>query len=261
MAAFQRRAAVAADAAQLMDALPPLARVLRYGNVRETDVSHVADIVGGLVARIVVGLPLAVSALDDDAAAGLAGRIDRVDAAVGLLERDELRAPWRGALASLARRTNVHGRVTGRCTRILHDAGLLEPAVLGRRMSLTLSAGHDPATGAAWIEGFLGRSGLVLLHDETLLRLIDGWLSGVRGDAFTHILPVLRRTFSTFPAAERRQIGEHVRRFGGSSSPNGPGPGRTGTVSADAPDEALDPDRTALVLPVLRRILGAGGSR
>jgi Family of unknown function (DUF5682) len=263
MAAFQRRAAVAADAAQLMDALPPLARVLRYGNVRETDVSQVADIVDGLVARIVVGLPLAASALDDDAAAGLAGRIDRADAAVGLLERDELRAGWRGALAGLAGRTDVHGRVTGRCTRILHDAGLLEPAELGRRMSLTLSPGHEPAAGAAWIEGFLGRSGLVLLHDEALLRLIDGWLAGVRDDAFTQILPVLRRTFSTFPAGERRQIGERARRFGGSSSHNGARPAGTGIGDAGsaAAGEPLDPERTALVLPVLRRILGAGGSQ
>jgi Family of unknown function (DUF5682) len=260
MAAFQRRAAVAADAAQLMDALSPLARVLRYGNVRETDVSQVSDVVGGLVSRIVVGLPLAASALDDDAAAGLAGRIDRVDAAVGLLERDELRIPWRGALASLAVRADVHGRVTGRCTRILHDAGLLEPAELGRRMSLTLSPGQDPAAAAAWIEGFLGRSGLVLLHDEALLRLIDGWLAGVGGDAFTQILPVLRRTFSTFPAGERRQLGERARRFGSVSSHNGPGPGRTG-IDDPASGEALDPERTALVLPVLRLILGAGGAR
>jgi Family of unknown function (DUF5682) len=259
MAAFQRRAAVAADAAQLMDALPPLARVLRYGNVRETDVSQVADIVSGLVARIVVGLPLAASALDDDAAAALAARIDKVDAAVGLVERDELRTGWRGGIAGLARRSDVHGRVTGRCTRILHDAGLLEPAELGRRMGLTLSPGQDPAGAAAWIEGFLGRSGLVLLHDETLLRLIDGWLARVRGEAFTQILPVLRRTFSTFPAGERRQIGERIRRLRGSSLPNGPapsggGPAETGPVAATG--EPLDPGRAALVLPVLRRILG-----
>jgi hypothetical protein len=267
MAAFQRRAAVAADAAQLMDALPPLARVLRYGNVRETDVGQVADVVSGLVARIVVGLPLAASALDDDAAAGLAARIDKVDAAVGLLERDELRAPWRGALASLAGRADVHGQVTGRCTRILHDAGLLEPAELGRRVSLTLSAGHDAAAAAAWIEGFLGRSGLVLLHDETLLRLIDGWLANVRADAFTQILPVLRRTFSTFPAGERRQIGERVRRFGGSSLHNGPALGGAGFGAAAGEAEEIDPQRAALVLPVLRLILGAsegaseGGAR
>jgi hypothetical protein len=267
MAAFQRRAAVAADADQLMDALPPLARVLRYGNVRETDMGQVAGVVSGLVARIVVGLPVAASALDDDAAAALAARIDNVDAAVGLPERDELRAPWRGALASLAGRSDVHGRVTGRCTRILHDAGLLEPAELGRRVSLTLSAGHDAAAAAAWIEGFLGRSGLVMLHDETLLRLIDGWLASVRADAFTQILPVLRRTFSTFPAGERRQIGERVRRFGGSSLHNGPALSGARLGAAAGAAEEIDPQRAALVLPVLRLILGAsegaseGGAR
>ena len=152
------------------------------------------------------------------------------------------------------------GLVTGRCTRILHDAGLLEPAELGRRMSLTLSPGNDPAGAAAWIEGFLGRSALVLLHDETLLRLIDGWLAGVRAELFTQILPVLRRTFSTFPAGERRQIGERVRGFGGTSMHNGParsgsGLSRTGSgVTGDA--EELDLERAALVLPVLRLILG-----
>jgi hypothetical protein len=257
MAAFQRRAAVAADAAQLMDALPPLARVLRYGNVRETDVSQVSDIVGGLVARIVVGLPLAASSLDGDAAAGLAARIDKVDAAVGLLEREDLRAPWRGALAGLAGRADVHGLVTGRCTRILHDAGLLEPAELGRRMSLTLSPGNDPAGAAAWIEGFLGRSALVLLHDETLLRLIDGWLAGVQADGFTQILPVLRRTFSTFPAGERRQIGERVRRFAGTTVHNGAArSGADAGSSASGDADELDRGRAELVLPVLRLILG-----
>jgi hypothetical protein len=197
-----------------------------------------------------VGLPLAASSLDDEAAAGLAARIDKVDAAVGLLERDDLRAPWRGALAGLAGRADVHGLVTGRCTRILHDAGLLDPAELSRRMSLTLSPGNDPAGAAAWIEGFLGRSALVLLHDETLLRLIDGWLGGVRAVAFTQILPVLRRTFSTFPAGERRQIGERVRRFGRTTVHNGAGSVATGNA------EELDLERAALVLPVLRLILG-----
>jgi hypothetical protein len=246
MDAFQEQAAVAADAAQLMDALPPLARVLRYGNVRATDASQVEGVVDGLVARIVVGLPLAAAALDDDAAGQLSERIDSVDSAIGLLERDELRDPWRAALARLSERTDVHGRVTGRCTRILHDAGRLEPGELESRMRLTLSPGNDPAAGAAWIEGFLGRSGLVLLHDETLLRLVDGWLAAVNADTFTQLLPVLRRTFSTFAAGERRQIGERVKRLDQAT----PAP------SSTAAGEELDPERAALVLPVLRLILG-----
>ena len=59
MARVEAEAAVASDVTQLMDALPPLANVLRYGNVRKTDTAMVAHAVVGLVARICVGLPLA----------------------------------------------------------------------------------------------------------------------------------------------------------------------------------------------------------
>jgi hypothetical protein len=66
----------------------------------------------------------------------------------------------------------------------------------------------------------------------------------VNADTFTRLLPVLRRTFSTFPAGERRQIGERVGRLGGAQP-----------AAVDGDDE-LDPERAALVLSVLRLILG-----
>jgi hypothetical protein len=247
MAAFEERAAVGADATQLMETLPPLVRVLRYGNVRATDASHVAHIVEGLVARIVVGLPLAARSLDDDAASDLAARIDAVDSALSLLDRDELRDRWRAVLERLADRDDLHGRVTGRCTRILHDSDVLELGELERRVGAALSTGNDPAIGSAWIEGFLGQSGLVLLHDETLLRLVDRWLADVGEAALTQVLPVLRRTFSTFPSGERRRIGERVRQLGGPSRAS----------SASALDATIDRERAELVLPILQLILGA----
>jgi hypothetical protein len=246
MDAFQQRAALAGDATVLMDALPPLARVLRYGNVRATDARQVAGVVDGLVARIVVGLPLAAAALDDGAAEQLHARIDAVDAAIGMLERDDLRQPWREALGRLAERDDVHGRVVGRANRILHDAGALDAGEVARRVGRTLSPANDPAAGATWIEGFLTGSGLVLLHDQALLGLIDRWLVEVRDEPFRQLLPVLRRTFSEFPAGERRQIGARLKRLDASSAAG----------AADAGDpEPLDHERAALVLPVLRLIV------
>ena len=53
----------------LMQALPPLASVLRYGNVRQTDTAMIAQVVDGLAARVCIGLPGACAALNDDAAA------------------------------------------------------------------------------------------------------------------------------------------------------------------------------------------------
>ena len=244
MRAFEERAAVGSDVAQLMDALPPLARVARYGSVRETDVAAITGVVDGLAIRIAIGLAGAVSALDDDAAQYMAARISGVHAALAMLERAELRERWEAALDAIVTRAGVHGLVTGRAARLLLDAGALSAEEAARRLSLALSPGTAPAHAAAWIEGFLSGGGTVLVHDDVLLRVLDDWVAEVGGDGFRDALAVLRRTFATFAAAERRQIGERLARAGAG--------GRT----AAAADGELDEARAAQVLPLLARILG-----
>jgi hypothetical protein len=92
---------------------------------------------------------------------------------------------------------------------------------------------------------------MLLVHDERLLALVDAWLTGVPTEAFTDVLPLLRRTFSAYEAGVRRTLGELVRR----------GPGARGSAEAAAsgipgfaPD--LDPERADAVLPVLSLLLG-----
>jgi hypothetical protein len=243
MRAFQERAAVGSDVPQLMDALPPLARVVRYGNVRDTDVDAVSDVVDGLLARITIGLAGAVSSLDDDASQQMATKVSAVNGALALLERHDLRQPWEQTLAAVVERNDVHGLVAGRAARLLMDRGRLAAEQAARRLSLALSPGTDASQAAAWIEGFLSGGGLVLVHDDALLGVIDGWVGTVDDDAFTSSLPVLRRTFATFAPAERRQIGERLGRG-------------ARTVAVSDLDSELDHERAAQVLPLLAQILG-----
>ena len=77
LARIQSMSAVATDVGHLMTALPPLARVLRYGNVRKTDAALVEPVVGSLLARISAGLLPACTSLDDDAADVMRQRIDQ----------------------------------------------------------------------------------------------------------------------------------------------------------------------------------------
>lgn len=248
-------AAVGAELASLMDALPPLARILRYGNVRQTDAALVAPVVAGMVERICVGLLPASVSLDDDAATALRGRIDAVHAALATLARPDLSAPWLGALARVAA-ADVHGLVAGRACRILLDAdapvepGQDSPVTL---FTLALSRGNDPAKASAWLDGFLSGSGIVLLHDERLLAVIDAWVSSLPHETFELICPIARRTFSTFEPAERRQIGEKLKR----TQPHaGPAPiGTTAAVTSPLTPE-IDAARASLVDPVLALILG-----
>ena len=241
-------AARASDAAHLMAALPPLAQTLRYGSVRGPDAEMLGHVVDGLVARIGVGLPSAVASLDDDAAEAMAGHVDAVHGAVTLLEDERHRGDWLAALTRVAGQPGVHGRIAGRAVRLLLDTGALDAAEAARRMGLALSLAADPAYGSAWIEGFLAGSALALLHDAALWGVLDAWLAGLRGDAFTALLPLLRRTFARYEPAERRRLGELARS----------GPARPAAVPATGAATA-DDARGEAVLPLLLLLLGADG--
>ncbi|WP_320780140.1 DUF5682 family protein [Streptomyces sp. CRN 30] len=254
------RAALDADVGHLAQALPALVRSLRYGDVRATDTRALAEVAAGLAERVFVGLPPACAALDQEAAARMRSHVDEVHGAVGLLGETAaethggLRARWHSVLQVLSRRDTVPGVIRGRAVRLLLDDGELAPDDTARLMGLVLSPGTAPADAAAWIEGFVGGGaggGMLLVHDERLLGLVDAWLSAVPGEAFTDVLPLLRRTFSAYEPGVRRTLGELVRR----------GPGRRGSTVAVGPATPgfaaeHDAGRADAVLPVLRLLLG-----
>ncbi len=247
LAVLAERAALQQDTAVLMAAVEPLARVRRYGSVRRFDTDLVHQVLDGIVTRVAVGLPAASLALDDEAAAALRRRIDGVQRGIGLLDDPDLRARWLRALAQVASRDAVHGAVAGRAVRLLLDAGNLPLDEVSRRLSLVLSLAEDANRGAAWLEGFLSGDAVLLLHEPELLGVIDGWVTAVGGETFDDLLPLLRRTFAPFPAAERRAIGERISRLAAGQ-----------TIGRDGPpgDEPLDHERAARVLPRLLELLG-----
>ncbi|MGX6605496.1 DUF5682 family protein [Micromonosporaceae bacterium Da 78-11] len=242
LAALDTRAALDADVNHLMAAIPALARTLRYGDVRRTDVAGLATVTASLLGRICAGLPAAVGSLGDDAAKELRDRIDGVHAAVALLDDPHLRDRWVATLESLATRADLHGLLAGRLTRLLLDAGRLDAAEVRRRLRLPLTVGTPPAHAAAWVEGFLAGGGLLLVHDDALLALLDDWLADIAPAAFDDVLPLLRRTFGGFDAGERRAIGERI----------------AGPRAEAAPSQtgAIEKSRAVLVLPTLSALLG-----
>jgi hypothetical protein len=171
------------------------------------------------------------------------------DRAVGLLERDELRDRWHRALGHVAARDDVHGLVTGRASRLLLDAGALDSDDVRLRMQRELSRPADAEDAAAWVEGFLTGSGLVLLHDPRLLDLLDTWVASVDGAVFDAVLPVLRRAFGAFETGELRQLGRHVRGLGSPAAGERAG---GGTITVDG----VDDERAAPALRTLAELLG-----
>ncbi|WP_329282122.1 DUF5682 family protein [Streptomyces sp. NBC_00691] len=254
MRALADRAALDTDVARLAQALPALARSLRYGDVRGTGTAALAEVAAGLAERICVGLPPACTGLDADAAGAMRERIDEVHQALGLLPgADGLTDRWAGVLRRLADRDRIPGILRGRAARLLLDEGRLAADEAALLMSRALSPGTSPADAASWIDGFAGGAsggGLLLVHDDRLLGLVDDWLTGVPAEAFTDVLPLLRRTFSGYEPGVRRTLGELVAR-----GPRAGGPGHT-TPGVPGFAPTTDRDRADAVLPLLHLVLG-----
>jgi hypothetical protein len=210
VAMVKSRAAVEADITDLATALPPLAKVLRYGDVRSTSAGTLGPVVEGIALRIAIGLPRACVGIDDEAARAFAPSLAQVQEALRLLDDPVVQEPWDKALRQVADLDGANGLLAGRATRLLSDAGAFDSAAVGDRMARTLSRGAAPATAAGWLEGLLAGSGRLLVHDTAMLGLIDGWLAGLEAERFEEVLPLLRRTYSTFTGPERRAIGDRV---------------------------------------------------
>jgi hypothetical protein len=241
--ALQDRAARTGDALQLLAALPPLANVFRYGNVRQTDAATVGHVLDGLIVRAAIGLPLACGSLDDAAAEGLRQQLLAAHAAIGLRDGEAQTADWQRALGQLAVQASAHELLQGVATRLLLDAGSWTGEQVAQALSLHLSAGAEPIKAAAWLDGFLNRNAMVLLHDPKVWRLVDEWLASLSDDHFIRVLPLVRRTFSVFEATERRDLGQRAAQG-------------ARAVAAPATAAEWDEARAVLPLPLLRQLLG-----
>lgn len=207
---LDQSAASTSDALELMKAVPTLVRIVRYGDVRQTDAGFLMRVVVQLTTRIAVALPPASTGLADDSAHQLVDLMRRYADAVTTLQDDSMLASFRQSLSIIANSESSSAEPAGCATRLLYEANEFDTAHTAKLFSFALSAGNEPAQAAAWLEGFLSGAGSVLVHDTALLALIDNWLKLLPEGSFVQVLPLLRRTFGQFTAPERSRIGQAV---------------------------------------------------
>jgi hypothetical protein len=243
VAGIESRAAASADVLQLLAALPSLVNVRRYGNVRETDTSQVDAILEVLIPRLMIGLPAAMTGIDDDAARALSGSVAAAHAALQTLADEARVQAWHEMWERALQSDVIHPLLAGYGQRILYDAQVTSFDSLYLALGVALSTGQLPQYSSAWVEGLLAGSGTLLIHDDALRQLLDDWVRSVGDEQFLQVLPLLRRTFATFPIAERRVLGERLRARRGASAP---------VTAAQRTD--FDTVAATATLPVLRKI-------
>jgi hypothetical protein len=282
--ALSDRAALDADVTHLMAAVPALARTLRYGDVRGTDVDAVRGVTRGLVLRVCIGLPTAVSTLDDAAAAAMREHLDAVHAALGLLDDETLvaerargaerseapqlaRGSWQTERARGAERSEAPQLARGSWQTEWQDTLLrladradLHGLIGGRLTRLLLDGGQLPADEVRRRMGLVLTVGVPPAHAAAW---IEGFLAG-GGLLLAHdpaLLALVDAWLAGIPGETFVEVLPLLRRtFGAFARPErrtiGERARRLGSGQSIVDDEGLDRERAALVLPTLRLLLG-----
>lgn len=236
--------AASTDIREMMEVLPGLASIVRYGTVRNLDYTPVNGMLTAMLARIVAGGVLACVHIDEEAAAGILKLLVTADYAIATVNRPELTEMWLDFIGRVRSTSQAHPLLSGYCTRLMNDKGLIAFDEMETTLSFYSSPGHAAADIAYWFEGFLQSSGTILLLDDNLWNLVNNWVERQDDRTFIELLPILKRTFSEFSPAERRKLGEKAKNSGGNRATPGRQPDNLNT------EEALK------VVPLISRLLG-----
>jgi hypothetical protein len=233
------KSAVTKDVLDLMRTLPILVKKLRYGTVRQIDLSSIELVVSQILPRIFIGLPAVCQNIDDDAANEVFDLLQATNRSISLLNDDNFLENWHKTLLQIADKQTINGKIKGGAVRILSDKGLLSIEETGDKMAFALSLSREITDATQWIEGFLHGSGLLLIYNHSLWNILDNWVKRLPMDTFNDVLPLLRRTFAEFDTNERQKMMELAKK------------GQIEIAKNDVNDN-LNAERVALILPKLQ---------
>ena len=237
-------AASTTDVVALMQVVPPLVNISRYGNVRKTDSVLVHGIVESMVTRTCISLPSACTGVAEDAAQELVQMIQKLHEAILILSHPELTKLWQDCLQKIAASQAAAPIIAGYCSRLLNEYKILIDDSLIKAFYYAMSTATAPTIAAQWLEGFLKGSGTILLFDESLWQILNNWIAQLDDVTFIDTLPLLRRTFANYTPSEKNKLG--LKAKNGISNAN--------IISIKQQD--FDSEKARLGIPIVMQMLG-----
>lgn len=237
-------AAATNDVIELVNVLPNLVGIMRYGNVRKTDAEMISQIVESMIVRVCIGLPAACCGINEETANQLTEDCVSINHSIQVLQQTNYLQQWNSCLQQIVYQHNAASMMRGFAARQLMDARVLTGDNLHNLFYTSLSKAVAVAEAAAWLEGFLKGSGTLLLIDDALWEMVNTWVLQLNEDSFIQALPLLRRTFSNFTNAERRKLGEKVKH------------GHATSAITQIENSNFNKENAKKALPIIMQLLG-----
>lgn len=200
------------DLSELLDANIRLVEISKYGSVRKMDTDTIFSISERLHHKICNLLPYSCPPMEEDVSYDLFQQIANYYQLLRQTQFEGWVDEWLFALDLLLTHDPIDGRISGFGLRMLHEQAKVEDHEVQVALNRHLDSAYEPLQQAIWLEGFLYGGGSVLLYNEALFRPLFEWVKSIDPDTFTLALPLLSRTFSSYPNSDRQKILDKVRK-------------------------------------------------
>lgn len=242
---LQASAVSSSDIIKLMQTVPTLVSILRYGTARPIPKEQLSALVAALAVEVNAAASTASASIEPAQAAAFCAAMSDYDGALRLFDDENLCEIWDRELSAIASHDRCSASVRGLALRILHDRAVWPIEEVVAVLSRALTPPAPPAEAGAFVESFLGDGAEVLLQDRPLLAAIDAWLMALDEESLIELLPMLRRGFSDFAESGRQRILDAL----------GRGEILTGDATGGEGRDVSD-TFTQQALPLLRTIMG-----
>lgn len=242
---LQSAAVESSDIARLMQTIPTLVSILRYGTARPIPEEQLSALVAAMAVEVNAGAFAAAAEIDATQAEEFVKGMREYDRALALFGDGDLTEIWERELAAMAASERCSAAVRGVALRVIHDRRIWPIEEVAATLSRALTPPAEPAAAGAFVESFLADGAEVLLQDRPMLAAIDTWLMGLEEGTLIELLPMLRRGFADFAVSGRERILAAL------------GRGEiTGGEAHDSGGAEVSDDFVEQALPLLRTIMG-----
>jgi hypothetical protein len=206
LARLEERAGHTSDCIELLEGLPALIHLKRYGTARSLSLGHIEGLIVRLAIQSAVALPYACRNLDEEETQRYRNHLSAAHKALELTDDPSVMAQWWDALAQVAESPKSARQLAGLTTRLLYQGERLSAETLQDLLQRALSPAVPSQQAAHFFDGFFTDAVQNLLYDTILLNAIEHWLIGLDEEDFTEFLPLFRRIFADLDAMERKRL-------------------------------------------------------
>lgn len=198
------------DVKHLMGAIVNLVSIARYRNVREFKIDNVLKVISIFSDKITINLPSAICSIAYKASCEFQNLIAKTHNAFLLYEDEDILSNWFGCLKKIASLENSSSLINGFCINLLYESKQLSISEMNDYLNFNLNHKLDIQKTSFWIEGCFKNQGKVILYSSELFEILNSWILNLDYEIFIEILPLLRRTFSTWEDPIKRKILELI---------------------------------------------------